>query len=197
MVKTIRMPSPSTWKVFFSSPPIRLKSHPVNTSFPRLTLLIIRWPASLLPWHARIQTFQLSQWRDYLKCDSYRKRDDIHSESVTTLISKWGPTIVSTLIPENQRVDAWAPVGVFVLCSSLKHFTIISQCLLKPNDVKLRGLPCPVPIKVLLWSKHSVLFFLQILILRLFSLSASLGFHGPPLFTFKTDRLDFGGLDRG
>ena len=25
---------------------------------------------------------------------------------------------------------------------------------------------------------------------RLFSLSASLGFHDPPLFTFKTDRLD-------
>ena len=69
-------------------------------------------------------------------------------------------------------------------------------------------------IKVLLWSKNSLLFFLQILkaslfdtslakswasnfIQRLFSLSASLGFHGPPLFTIKTDRLDFRGLDRG
>ena len=27
--------------------------------------------------------------------------------------------------------------------------------------------------------------------------SASLGFHGPPLFTVKTDRLDLRGLDRG
>ena len=27
--------------------------------------------------------------------------------------------------------------------------------------------------------------------------SASLGFHGPPLFSIKTDRLDFRGLDRG
>ena len=69
-------------------------------------------------------------------------------------------------------------------------------------------------LKVLLWSNNSLLFFLQILkacfldtslakswasnfIQRLFSLSASLGFHGPPLFTFKTDRLDFRGLDRG
>ena len=26
--------------------------------------------------------------------------------------------------------------------------------------------------------------------------SASLGFYGPPLFTVKTDRLDFRGLDR-
>ena len=69
-------------------------------------------------------------------------------------------------------------------------------------------------IKVLLWSKYSLLLFLQILqaclfdtslakswasnfIQRLFSLSASLGFHGPPLFTFKTDWLDFRGLDRG
>ena len=32
---------------------------------------------------------------------------------------------------------------------------------------------------------------------RLFSLSKNLGFHGPPLLTFKTDRLDFRGLDRG
>ena len=69
-------------------------------------------------------------------------------------------------------------------------------------------------LKVPLWSKSSPHFFLQILkaclfdtllakswasnfIQRLFSLSASLGFHGPPLFTFKTDRLDFRGLDRG
>ena len=28
-------------------------------------------------------------------------------------------------------------------------------------------------------------------------LSESLGSHGPPLFTFKTERLDFRGLDRG
>ena len=35
------------------------------------------------------------------------------------------------------------------------------------------------------------------IIQRLFSLSASLGFHGLPLFKFKTDRLDFRGLDRG
>ena len=62
--------------------------------------------------------------------------------------------------------------------------------------------------------KNSIPFFLQILTAclfdtslakseaanftqRPFSLSASLGFHGPPLFTFKTDRLDFRGLDRG
>ena len=32
---------------------------------------------------------------------------------------------------------------------------------------------------------------------KLLFLSASLGFHGPPLFTVKTDRLDFRGLDRG
>ena len=29
----------------------------------------------------------------------------------------------------------------------------------------------------------------------MFSLSKNLGFHGPPLLTFKTDRLDFRGLD--
>ena len=32
---------------------------------------------------------------------------------------------------------------------------------------------------------------------RLFSLSASLGFHGPQLFTFKTDWLELRGLERG
>ena len=32
---------------------------------------------------------------------------------------------------------------------------------------------------------------------KLFSLSASLGFHGIPLFTFKIDRFEFRGLDRG
>ena len=68
--------------------------------------------------------------------------------------------------------------------------------------------------KVLLLSKNSLVFFLQIskaclfdtslakswasnFIQRLFPLRASLGFHGPPLFTFKTHRLDFRGLDRG
>ena len=30
-----------------------------------------------------------------------------------------------------------------------------------------------------------------------FFLSASLGFYRPPLLSFKTDRLDFRGLDRG
>ena len=74
--------------------------------------------------------------------------------------------------------------------------------------------PLEIPIKVLLWSKNSLLFFLQILkacffdtslaksyasnfIQRLFSLSASLRFYDLPLLTFKTDWLDFRGLDRG
>jgi len=30
-----------------------------------------------------------------------------------------------------------------------------------------------------------------------FTLSVSCGFHDPPLFTFKTDRLDIRGLDPG
>ena len=59
--------------------------------------------------------------------------------------------------------------------------------------------------------KKSLPFFLQILFIshltgkilrfefypKAVFLSASLGFHGPPLFTVKTDRLDFRGLDRG
>ena len=32
---------------------------------------------------------------------------------------------------------------------------------------------------------------------RSFIFSVSFGFHGPPLLTFKTDRLDFRGLDPG
>ena len=37
----------------------------------------------------------------------------------------------------------------------------------------------------------------QIGLQRPFCLSTSLGFHGPPLSTFETDRLDIRGLDRG
>ena len=72
---------------------------------------------------------------------------------------------------------------------------------------------CP-NFKVLLQSKNSLLLFLSILNAclfdtsqgksqasnfsqRLFFLSESLGFYGLPLFTFKTDRLDFRGLDLG
>ena len=68
--------------------------------------------------------------------------------------------------------------------------------------------------KMPLWSKIHILFFFQslkvrllkiwlakfwalIFIQRTFTLSASFGFHGPPLLTFKTDRLDLTGLDRG
>ena len=63
---------------------------------------------------------------------------------------------------------------------------------------------CHIHFKLLLWSKNSLLFFLQILkaclldtslakswalnfIQRLFSLSASLGFHGPPLTDWTSE----------
>ena len=69
-------------------------------------------------------------------------------------------------------------------------------------------------VKVPLWSKKPLPFFLQILkvcllntwlakswalifIQRPFTLSVSFGFHGPPLLTFKTDRLDLRRLDPG
>ena len=67
-------------------------------------------------------------------------------------------------------------------------------------------------LKVVLWSKNHFLFFSRFwkrvcltpnwrkfwalsFIQRLFILSVSFGFHGPPLLTFKTGRLDLRGLD--
>ena len=44
---------------------------------------------------------------------------------------------------------------------------------------------------------HCICGHSSTLIQRLFTLSVSFGFHGPPLLTFKTDRLDLGGLDLG
>ena len=69
-------------------------------------------------------------------------------------------------------------------------------------------------LKVPLWSKKSLPFFLKILkvcllntwlekfwpfifIQRLFTLRVSFGFHDPPLLTFKPDRFDLRGLDPG
>ena len=40
-------------------------------------------------------------------------------------------------------------------------------------------------------------FYASNFIQNLFSLSASFGFHSPPLLTFKIDWLDFRGLDQG
>ena len=69
-------------------------------------------------------------------------------------------------------------------------------------------------LKVPLWSKKSLPFFLGILkvcllntwlakfwpllfIQKLFTLRVNFGFHDPPLLTFKPDRLDLRGLDPG
>ena len=69
-------------------------------------------------------------------------------------------------------------------------------------------------LKVPLWSKKSLPFFLEILkvcllstglptfwplifIQKLFTLRVNFGFHHPPLLTFKPDRLDLRGLDPG
>ena len=40
-------------------------------------------------------------------------------------------------------------------------------------------------------------FWALIFIQRLYILNVTFGFHGPPLLTFKTDRLDLRGLDLG
>ena len=69
-------------------------------------------------------------------------------------------------------------------------------------------------LKVPLWSKKSLPFFLEFLkvcllntwlakfwplifIQKLFTLRVNFGFHDPPLLAFKPDRLDLRGLDRG
>ena len=52
-------------------------------------------------------------------------------------------------------------------------------------------------LKVCLLNTWLAKFWALIFIQRPFTLSVSFGFHGPPLLTFKTDRLDLRRLDPG
>ena len=65
-----------------------------------------------------------------------------------------------------------------------------------------RRLKKPLPfflqiLKVCLLNTWLAKFWALIFIQRPFTLSVSFGFHGPPLLTFKTDRLDLRRLDPG
>ena len=77
-----------------------------------------------------------------------------------------------------------------------------TNCSLLPKLFSAqKDLKCPCDIssilKVCFLNTWLAKFWASIFIQRPFTLSVSFGFHGPPLLTFKTDRLDFRGLDPG
>ena len=89
----------------------------------------------------------------------------------------------------------------------MTFFWLSSRCILS-----IQSCTCTFGLKVVPWLKnhflfssnfesvfakhptHVAKFFALCFIWRLFILSGSFGFHGPPLLTFKTDRLDIRGL---